>query len=104
MDTAFKIRDAIYELFKSLIVKYRANNDTDFIFIINAERLFLTNAGFSRKDDSLPKRLTEEPAPTGPAKGMVCHLQEMLDEYYREQGWTPDGVPLADRLKQLNLL
>ena len=72
--------------------------------IINAERLFLTKAGFSRKDDSLPKRLTEEPAPTGPAKGMVCHLQEMLDEYYREQGWTPDGVPLADRLKQLNLL
>jgi len=72
--------------------------------IINAERLFLVKAGFSRKDDSLPKRLTEEPAPTGPAKGMVCHLQEMLDEYYRVQGWTEDGIPGEEVLSRLGLL
>ena len=72
--------------------------------IINAERMFLTRAGFARKDDSLPKRLTEEPAPTGPAKGMVCHLEEMLEEYYQVQGWTEDGIPGDEVLGRLGLL
>jgi aldehyde:ferredoxin oxidoreductase len=71
--------------------------------IINAERLFLTRAGFSRKDDSLPRRLTQTPAPTGPAKGLVCHLDEMLDEYYQIQGWTAEGIPTRERLKALDL-
>lgn len=71
--------------------------------IINAERLFLVRAGFSRKDDSLPKRLTEVPMPEGPAKGLVCHLEEMLDEYYELQKWTADGIPTPERLKELGL-
>ena len=71
--------------------------------IINAERLFLTEAGFTRKDDSLPPRMTETPAPTGPAKGMTCHLEEMLDEYYEVQEWTADGIPTEKRLKRLGL-
>jgi len=71
--------------------------------IIHAERLFLTRAGFSRKDDSLPKRLTEEPAPTGPAKGLVCHLDKMLDEYYQLRGWTEDGTPAKEVLGRLGL-
>jgi len=71
--------------------------------IINAERLFLTRAGFSRKDDSLPERLTRTPAPTGPAKGRVCHLDEMLNDYYQAQGWSPDGIPTEKRLAQLGL-
>jgi aldehyde:ferredoxin oxidoreductase len=72
--------------------------------IINAERMFLVRAGFTRKDDSLPKRLTEEPAPTGPAKGMVCHLEEMLEEYYQVQGWSEDGIPADEVLGRLGLL
>lgn len=71
--------------------------------IINAERVFLAAAGFSRKDDSLPTRLTHEPMPSGPAKGLVCHLEEMLDEYYRERNWSPDGLPLPEKLKALGL-
>jgi aldehyde:ferredoxin oxidoreductase len=71
--------------------------------IINAERLFLTRAGFTRKDDSLPQLLTDTPAPTGPAKGLVCHLDEMLDEYYEIQEWTEDCIPMAKRLKHLGL-
>jgi aldehyde:ferredoxin oxidoreductase len=63
----------------------------------------LTRAGFSRKDDNLPQRLTQTPAPTGPAKGLVCHLDEMLDEYYRVRGWTPEGIPTQARLKALDL-
>jgi aldehyde:ferredoxin oxidoreductase len=72
--------------------------------VINAERLFLVKAGFSRKDDSLPKRLTEEPAPTGPAKGRVCHLEEMLNEYYEARNWTADGIPQKELLDTLCLV
>jgi aldehyde:ferredoxin oxidoreductase len=71
--------------------------------IINAERKFLTQAGFSRKDDSLPGRLINDPMPDGPAKGMVCHLNEMLDEYYEVQKWNENGIPTAQRLKSLGL-
>jgi aldehyde:ferredoxin oxidoreductase len=71
--------------------------------ICNAERLFLTKAGFSRKEDSLPRRLTQEPMPEGPAKGMVCHLDEMLDRYYDSRGWTQDGIPTEGKLKELGL-
>ncbi len=70
---------------------------------LNAERLFLARAGFSRKDDSLPRRLTEEPFSDGPAGGKIVHLHEMLDEYYRERGWSRDGIPTEAKLKELGL-
>ncbi|MGQ9859440.1 MAG: aldehyde ferredoxin oxidoreductase family protein [Thermodesulfobacteriota bacterium] len=71
--------------------------------IFNAERLFLVKAGFSRKDDSLPERILKEPLPEGPGKGMVCHLEEMLDLYYQVRGWTRDGVPTQKKLRELGL-
>lgn len=71
--------------------------------ILNAERTFLLRAGFSRRDDTLPTRLTHEPLPEGPAKGLICHLEEMLDEYYVERGWSRDGIPTEAKLKELGL-
>ena len=71
--------------------------------LITAERKFQVRAGMSRKDESLPKRLTHEPMPSGPAKGKVCHLEEMLEEYYQAQDWTPEGVPTEERLASLGL-
>ena len=72
--------------------------------IINAERMFIVNAGFDRKDDSLPKRLTDEPLPSGPAKGEVCDLDTMLDDYYKVQGWDNNGVPSKKTLEKFGLL
>jgi aldehyde:ferredoxin oxidoreductase len=71
--------------------------------IFNAERLFLVAAGFGRAQDTLPPRITREPMPSGPAKGMVCHLEEMLVPYYRLRGWTPEGVPTEQKLRELGL-
>ena len=71
--------------------------------IWNLERLFNLAAGLSAADDTLPKRLLEEPAPTGTAKGKVNQLDVMLPEYYRERGWTPEGVPSAEPLARLGL-
>lgn len=71
--------------------------------IFNAERLFLVEAGFSSADDTLPTRLTQDPLPDGPGKGHVCHLEEMLKDYYPSRGWTQDGIPTEEKLKALDL-
>ena len=71
--------------------------------IFNAERIFLVRAGFTRKEDTLPIRMLKEPMPDGPAKGMVCHLEEMLDAYYPIRGWDANGIPTPEKLKELGL-
>ncbi len=71
--------------------------------ILNAERLFLMRAGFDRRNDSLPARFTDTPMPDGPAKGVVCHLDEMLEQYYRIRGWSQDGLPTEEKLNDLGL-
>ena len=71
--------------------------------IYNLERLFLTKAGFTRDDDSLPPRMLKEPMPEGPAKGEVVDLARMLEEYYEHRGWDAAGVPTAETLKRLKL-
>jgi aldehyde:ferredoxin oxidoreductase len=63
--------------------------------IWNLEREFNIAAGFTGKDDTLPARLLQEPAPSGPAKGKVNQLDEMLPEYYKIRGWTEQGVPTS---------
>jgi len=71
--------------------------------IFNLERLFNLKAGLTQKDDTLPKRMLEEPLPGGPAKGQVVHLNEMLPVYYKLRGWTKKGVPNLEKLKELGL-
>ncbi|MBU0517301.1 MAG: aldehyde ferredoxin oxidoreductase family protein [Proteobacteria bacterium] len=71
--------------------------------IANAERVFLGAAGFSRKQDTLPPRILKEPMPDGPGKGFVCHLEEMLDPYYKIRGWDQNGAPTEEKLSELGL-
>jgi aldehyde:ferredoxin oxidoreductase len=69
----------------------------------NLERLFNFKAGLTGKDDTLAKRLLEEPMPDGPGKGSVNRLHEMLPEYYQLRGWDENGVPTPEKLKELGL-
>ncbi len=71
--------------------------------IWNLERLYNLREGFSRKDDTLPPRLLNEPVTEGPSKGWVSHLEPMLEEYYRARGWDGDGVPTSRKLAELGL-
>jgi aldehyde:ferredoxin oxidoreductase len=71
--------------------------------IWNLERLFNLKAGFTAKDDALPSRMLKEPIKTGPSKGMVSRLPEMLPEYYRLRGWDENGVPTRAKLEELGL-
>ncbi len=72
--------------------------------IWNLERIWNHKAGFTGKDDTLPKRILHEAIPSGPTKGQVNRLHEMLPEYYELRGWTPDGQPTAEKLIDLGLL
>ncbi|MBL0150375.1 MAG: aldehyde ferredoxin oxidoreductase family protein [Ideonella sp.] len=69
----------------------------------NMERDFNNRAGFTAKDDTLPPRLLNEPAKTGPAKGLVSKLPEMLPKYYNVRGWNADGTLTAQTRAKLGL-
>jgi len=71
--------------------------------IWNLERKFNMDAGFTGKDDTLPKRLLKDAAKTGPAEGKVSELGKMLPEYYALRGWTDDGMPTNETLDRLAL-
>ncbi len=67
----------------------------------NMERLFNVREGFSAKDDTLPKRMLEEPAFPEQKKGVP--LDEMLPTYYKLRGWDPNGIPTELTLNRLKI-
>ena len=72
----------------------------------NVARLFNIGEGFSRKDDTFPKRIMTEPIKAGASKGQLISqqdLDEMLDEYYAERGWDKNGTPTPAKLKELGI-
>ncbi len=74
--------------------------------IWNLIRLFNLREGFTRKDDTLPKRVLEEPIPSGPSKGFnlgQVQFEEMLSNYYKLRGWDKKGVPTKAKLDELGL-
>ena len=71
--------------------------------IWNMERDFNMRAGLTMADDTLPKRLLTEGAPTGPAQGKVNELDKMLPEYYEARGWTADGEITTQTRQRLSL-
>ena len=71
--------------------------------IWNMERDFNNRAGFTDKDDTLPPRLLNEPVKTGPAKGLVSKLPEMLPKYYAARGWDATGQLTAATRERLGL-
>ena len=80
---------------------------------ISAERistlakLINIREGFSRKDDTLPWKVMNQPiTEEGPAKGAVVTQEELdllLDDYYQARGWNADGIPTKDTLQKLGL-
>ncbi len=75
--------------------------------IWNLARMFNMRVGFSRKDDTLPKRILTEPLPSGIAKGQrltQTQLKQMLDDYYKLRGWNiQTGKPSKEKLRELEL-
>jgi aldehyde:ferredoxin oxidoreductase len=71
--------------------------------IFNMKRLFNVRSGIARKDDSLPPRFLYDAKREGGAKGNLPDLELMLNDYYEARGWTPNGLPTLQRMKELGL-
>jgi aldehyde:ferredoxin oxidoreductase len=73
--------------------------------ILCLERSFNVREGFSRKDDTLPARMLTEPLKNaGPATGQVIrNLDKLLDEYYDALGYSHQGIPTEEKLRQIGL-
>jgi len=75
--------------------------------IQNAARLFNIREGLGRKDDTLPWKVMHDPIPDeGPAKGAFvtqAELDLLLDDYYESRGWTKQGVPTLEKLRELGM-
>ena len=65
----------------------------------NLEKDFNQKAGITGADDTLPERLLKESAGSGPAKGRVSELDQMLPEYYQLRGYSADGS-MTDETRQ----
>jgi aldehyde:ferredoxin oxidoreductase len=70
-------------------------------------RLINIREGLTRKDDTLPWKVLNQPVTDNcPAKGQVVTPEElnlMLDDYYTSRGWTLKGIPTKKKLQQLEL-
>ena len=75
--------------------------------INNLGRLFNVREGLTRKDDHLPPKIMSTPIPDDTvSKGSYITQKEldfMLDDYYNHRGWTKEGVPTLEKLKDLGL-
>ncbi|MEM3770652.1 MAG: aldehyde ferredoxin oxidoreductase C-terminal domain-containing protein, partial [Candidatus Bathyarchaeia archaeon] len=75
--------------------------------INNLARIINVREGLGRKDDHLPYKVMHCPIPDeGPSKGAFVtqeELEMMLDDYYEARGWTRDGIPTLEKLKQLGM-
>ncbi|MEE1199801.1 MAG: aldehyde ferredoxin oxidoreductase family protein [Christensenellales bacterium] len=70
--------------------------------IYNIERMFNKAAGMKPEEDRLPKRLLQDPIPSGPSEGMVSKLPLTLPQYYEARGWV-NAFPTDETLKKLGL-
>ncbi len=70
-------------------------------------KLINLREGFSRKDDTLPWKVMNQPIKDdGPSKGAVVTQSELdllLDDYYQVRGWSLQGVPTKEKLQELGL-
>ena len=74
--------------------------------INTAKKLFNLSHGWTRADDTLPRRVFEETLPTGSAAGVGLSREEldmMVRSYYRARGWTEDGRVPREKLAALGL-
>jgi aldehyde:ferredoxin oxidoreductase len=72
--------------------------------VYDLTRLINTRLGLSRKDDTLPYKVYNQPIQTGPTAGRVIDVRDferLLDLYYQKRGWDKNGIPPAEIEKNL---
>ena len=71
---------------------------------VNLERAYIVREGFRREDDTLPRRMLEEPVVDAQLPPIGKNLDIMLDEYYTLRGWdVKTSIPTEEKLRELDL-
>ncbi len=76
--------------------------------------MFNARLGYTRREDTLPKRFLEEGASVVKIEGerltdevledgLIVDFEEVLDIYYELKGWDRDGIPTKEKLEELDL-
>jgi len=68
----------------------------------NLKRRINLNLGLLGANDCLPAPMLKA-LPNGGAEGYIIPFDEMLAAYYIARGWGEDGVPLREKMDELNL-
>ena len=69
--------------------------------VFNLERVYNLREGLTAADDTLPRRMLEEP--TFPDQKRGVPLDAMLPRYYKVRGWDERGVPKPATLNRLGI-
>jgi len=69
----------------------------------NLERYVNQRFGVSAKDDTLAKRLTDEPQEPDNPRSRVP-LQRLKKTYYEARGWDRNGLPTRETLRRLGII
>jgi len=69
----------------------------------NLVRGFNIREVLTKELDTLPARFFKEPLGEGPCQGRVADLGQLLEEYYLVRGWSVDGRPTDQKLKELSI-
>lgn len=72
--------------------------------VLHLGRAFNQREGFTRKEDTIPKRLVKEVLGRGPGAGQKIPqeaFEDMLDQYYEVMGWNKDGTLPEDLIQSL---
>jgi aldehyde:ferredoxin oxidoreductase len=75
--------------------------------VVTLERAYNVIMGMRRKHDTMPKRILEEPVPSGPNKGVKLNradFKTMLDHYYDLHTYDKKGIPKEAAFKKFNLI
>ena len=68
--------------------------------VYNLTRLINTRLGMSRKDDTMPYKVSSCPVQAGATAGKRVDpeaFEKLLDLYYERRGWSKDGIPSAEQ-------
>lgn len=71
--------------------------------IYNLKRMYNVRCGVTSKDDVIPQRITSHRRGEGGAAENLPPFDRLLKEYYHYRGWSDDGIPTPEKLRELGL-
>jgi aldehyde:ferredoxin oxidoreductase len=73
--------------------------------IVTAKKLYNVREGWTRAEDTLPKRFLSEALPAGSREALLprARLDAMIAAYYAARGWDGEGRVPADAVRALGL-